>query len=158
MRKILFALVLGPVMAGLAQLAELIPRPEFSPEQVVQYQVSALQHNDDPHTDAGIERTYRFASPSNKSQTGPLEHFVSIVKSPAYSPMVNNLASSILGSKIEGDHAKVAIKVTPEKGAQLIYLFVLTKQHVGEFNDCWMTDSVLPIPEGQNLSEDAIAI
>jgi Domain of unknown function (DUF4864) len=154
----LFAFVLCPVVAGLAQIAELTPEPKLTPEQVVQYQVSSLQRNDDPHTDAGIERTYRFASPGNKSQTGPLDHFVSVVKSPAYLPMVNNRASSIIGSRIEGDHAKVAIKVTPAKGAQLIYLFVLTRQHVGELSDCWMTDSVLPIREGENLSEDVITI
>jgi hypothetical protein len=152
------ALALWPVAAGLAQVAELAPEPKLSPEQVVQYQVGALQHNDDPHTDAGIERTYRFASPSNKNLTGPLENFISIVKSAAYSPMVNNLASSVIGSQIQGDHAKVAIRVTPEKGSQLTYLFVLTKQHDGEFNDCWMTDSVVPVQEGENLSEDAIAI
>jgi hypothetical protein len=152
------ALVLWPVAAGLAQVSELTPEPKLTPEQVVQYQVSALQHNDDPRADAGIERTYRFASPSNKNQTGPLENFISIVKSRAYSPMVNNLASSVIGSQIEGDHAKVAIRVTPEKGPQLTYLFVLTKQHDGEFTDCWMTDSVVPIQEGENLSDEAIAI
>ena len=156
--RTLFAFVLCPVVAGLAQIAELTPEPKLTPEQVVQYQVSSLQRNDDPHTDAGIERTYRFASPANKSQTGPLNHFVSVVKSPAYLPMVNNLASSIIGSKIEGDHAKVAIKVTPEKGAQLIYLFVLTREHAGELSNCWMTDSVLPIQEGENLSKDVLTI
>jgi hypothetical protein len=145
-------------MAGLAQVAELIPGPKLTPEEVVQYQVSALQRNDDPHVDAGIERTYRFASPSNKNLTGPLEHFVSIVKSPAYSPMVNNLASLVIGSAIQGDHAKVAIRVTPDKGSQLTYLFVLTKQHDGEFNDCWMTDSVVPMQEGENPPEDAMTI
>ena len=154
----LLALVLWPLATGLAQIPELTPEPRLSPEQVVVYQVGALQHNDDPRADAGIERVFRFASPSNKELTGPLEKFVSIVKSPAYSPMVNNLASSIVGSRIEGDHAKVAIKVTPEKGSQLTYLFVLTKQHEGKFSDCWMTDSVVPVREGENLSDHAITI
>jgi hypothetical protein len=143
---------------GLAQTPELTPQPKLSPEEVVQYQVSALQHNDDPHADAGIERTFRFASPSNKSVTGPLEHFVSIVKSAAYLPMVNNIASSVIGSRIDGDRAKVAIKITPEKGPPLTYLFVLTKQHDGEFNDCWMTDSVLPLQPDDDLSDQAITI
>jgi hypothetical protein len=158
MKTTLLAFVLWPIATGLAQVAELTPGPSLNPEQVVQYQVSTLQHNDDPHTDAGIERTFRFASPSNKTQTGPLEHFVSILKSPAYSPMVNNLGSSVIGSKVEGDRATVIIKVIPEKRAQVIYLFLLTKQHVGELNDCWMTDSVLPIKESEIPSEDTRAI
>jgi len=157
-RKIVFALIFSPVVAGFAQVSELNPEPKLSPEEVVQYQVRALQHNDDPHPDAGIERTFRFASPSNKSQTGPLEHFVSIVKSAAYLPMVNNLASSVVGSQVVGDHAKVVIRITPEKGPDLSYLFVLTRQHDGELDNCWMTDSVLPIEQNESPSDEAITI
>ena len=157
-RKIVFALIFSPIVAGFAQVSELNPEPKLSPEEVVQYQVRALQHNDDPHPDAGIERTFRFASPSNKSQTGPLEHFVSIVKSAAYLPMVNNLASSVVGSQVVGDHAKVVIRITPEKGPDLSYLFVLTRQHDGELDNCWMTDSVLPIEQNESPSDEAITI
>ena len=157
-RKIVFALIFSPIVAGFAQVSELNPEPKLSPEEVVQYQVRALQHNDDPHPDAGIERTFRFASPSNKSQTGPLEHFISIVKSAAYLPMVNNLASSVVGSQVVGDHAKVVIRITPEKGPDLSYLFVLTRQHNGELDNCWMTDSVLPIEQNESPSDEAITI
>ena len=157
-RKIVFALIFSPVVAGFAQVSELNPEPKLSPEEVVQYQMRALQHNDDPHPDAGIERTFRFASPSNKSQTGPLEHFVSIVKSAAYLPMVNNLASSVVGSQVVGDHAKVVIRITPKKGPDLSYLFVLTRQHDGELDNCWMTDSVLPIEQNESPSDEAITI
>jgi len=157
-RKIVFALIFSPIVAGFGQVSELNPEPKLSPEEVVQYQVRALQHNDDPHPDAGIERTFRFASPSNKSQTGPLEHFVSIVKSAAYLPMVNNLASSVVGSQVVGDHAKVVIRITPEKGPDLSYLFVLTRQHDGELDNCWMTDSVLPIEQNESPSDEAITI
>jgi len=156
-RTLLVLAFLG-IVAGFAEVPELNPKPELSPEEVAQYQVRALQHNDDPHPDAGIERTFRFASPSNKTQTGPLEHFVSIVKSVAYLPLVNNLASSVVGSRIEGDHAKVIIRITPEKGPDLSYLFVLTRQHEGELDNCWMTDSVLPIQQDDSLSDEAITI
>ena len=157
-RKIAFALIFSPIVAGFAQVSELNPEPKLSPEEVVQYQVRALQHNDDPHPDAGIERAFRFASPSNKSQTGPLEHFISIVKSAAYLPMVNSLASSVVGSQVVGDHAKVVIRITPEKGPDLSYLFVLTRQHDGELDNCWMTDSVLPIEQNEGPSDEAITI
>ena len=157
-RKIVFALIFSPIVAGFGQVSELNPEPKLSPQEVVQYQVRALQHNDDPYPDAGIERTFRFASPSNKSQTGPLEHFISIVKSAAYLPMVNNLASSIVGSQIEGDYAKVVIKITPQQGPELTYLFFLTRQHDGELDNCWMTDSVVPMQEDETGSDEAITI
>lgn len=134
-----------------AQLSDLTPRPDLTPEQVVQYQVSALQHNDDPKSDAGIERVFRFASPSNKQVTGPLEKFVQIVKSPAYSPMLNNASSSIVGSEQKDNQAKVTVKVVAADGSHVTYVFVLSKQSEGEFNNCWMTDGVAPL----KLSEDS---
>lgn len=154
----MLALAFSEMVAGLAQVPDLAPKPGLSPEQVVQYQVNALQHNDEPHADGGIERTFRFASPSNKSFTGPLEHFVSILKSPAYLPMINNLASSVTESQIEGDLATVAIRITPAEGPQQTYLFVLSKQHDGDFDNCWMTDSVVPMQEGESLSDEATTI
>jgi uncharacterized protein DUF4864 len=116
----------------------------MSPEQVVQFQIAALAHNDEPQTDAGIERAFRFASPSNKTATGPLEKFAQIVKSPAYSPMLNNVSSSIVGSDVEGNKARVAVKVFDTTGRQVTYVFVFSKQSEGEFSNCWMTDAVMP--------------
>ena len=130
----------------------------MTPEQVVQFQVTALQHNDDPQTDAGIERVFRFASPSNKTSTGPLEKFAQIVKSPAYSPMLNNVSSSIVGSDVEGDKAKVAVKVFGATGRPVTYIFVLSKQRDGEFSNCWMTDAVMPLDGGEDSSDQGLTI
>jgi hypothetical protein len=147
-----------PPVAGVAQLADLTPRPEMTPEQVVQFQVTALQRNDDPQPDAGIERAYRFASPSNKTATGPLEKFAQILKGPVYSPMLNNVSSSIVGSDMKGDKAKVAVKIFASTGRPVTYVFVLTKQSEGEFSNCWMTDGVLPLSQGQDSSNQDLTI
>ena len=60
-----------------------VPKPELTPEQVVEIQVEALRKNDVPTPDAGIATTFRFASPGNRKVTGPLERFAPIVKAPA---------------------------------------------------------------------------
>src|SRR5580704_4426752 len=138
---------------ALAQLSDLTPRPELTPEQVVQYQVTALQQNDDPKSDAGIERAFRFASPNNKEATGPLENFVRIVKSPAYSPLLNNRSSSIFGSEVKGDQAKVGVKIVAADGRELTYIFILSKQNQGDFINCWMTDGVAPLKEAEDGSD-----
>ena len=143
---------------SLGQLADLTPRPELSPEQVVGYQVTALQHNDEPQSDAGIERAFRFASPANKQMTGPLEKFVRIVKSPVYSPMLNNRSSLIVGSQVQDDQAKIAVKVVAADGRQVIYLFALSKQADGEFINCWMTDAVAPLEDDENNSGQGVTI
>ena len=157
-RTLLLVAITAPLVAGAAPLADLTPRPEITPEQVVQFQVTALQHNDDPQTDAGIERAFRFASPSNKTATGPLEKFTQIVKSPAYSPMLNNVSSSIVGSDVEGDKAKVAVKVFGATGRPVTYIFVLSKQSEGEFSNCWMTDAVMPLDGGEDSSDQGLTI
>ena len=143
---------------ALGQLSDLTPRPELTPEQVVQYQVTALQHNDDPKLDAGIERAFRFASPSNKQVTGPLDNFVRIVKSPLYSPMLNSLSSLIVGSELKDDQAKIAVKIVAADGHQVTYVFVLSKQNEGEFNNCWMTDGVAPLQHGEDGSDQRVTI
>jgi uncharacterized protein DUF4864 len=144
--------------SGLAQLTDLNPRPELSPEEVVQYQVAALQQNDDPKTDTGIERAFRFASPTNKQVTGPLEHFVQIVKSPVYAPLLNSRSSAIVGSDLKDDRATIAVKIVAVDGHQVTYVFILSKQHEGEFNDCWMTDGVAPLKEAEEGADQGVTI
>jgi hypothetical protein len=143
---------------GVAQLTDLVPRPELSPEEVVQYQVAALQQNDDPKSDAGIERAFRFASPSNKQVTGPLENFVQIVKGPAYSPLLNCRSSAIVGSELKDDQAKIVVKIVAVDGRQLNYVFILSKQSEGEFRDCWMTDGVAPLKEAEDGADQGVTI
>ena len=62
------------------------PHPDLSPVEVVGIQIDALIKNDDPHEDAGVETAFRFASPGNKVNTGPLSRFIQLAHSPAYSP------------------------------------------------------------------------
>jgi hypothetical protein len=143
---------------AVGQLIDLTPRPELTPEQVVQYQVTALQHNDDPKSDAGIERAFRFASPSNKQATGPLANFVRIVKSPLYSPLLNSLSSLIVGSELKDNQAKIAVKIVAADGRQVTYVFVLSKQSEGEFDNCWMTDGVAPLRDGEDGSGQSVTI
>ena len=157
-RAILLFLFIEPLITGVAQVADLNPGPQLSPEQVVQYQINALQRNDEPRTDAGIERAFRFASPSNKISTGPLEKFALIVKSAAYAPMLNSIASSIIGSDLEDGQARVAVKVFAASGRRLTYVFVLSKQGAGEFANCWMTDAVLPVEAGEDSPDQDMAI
>jgi Domain of unknown function (DUF4864) len=143
---------------GLAQLTDLVPRPELSPDEVVQYQVAALQQNNDPTSDAGIERAFRFASPTNKQVTGPLQKFVQIVKSPAYSPLLNSRSSAIVGSELKGGQAKIAVKIVALDGRPLTYVFILSKQNEGEFRDCWMTDGVVPLKEAEDGADQGVTI
>lgn len=123
--------------------SELRPRPAYPPDKVVRIQIEALGDNDRPHTDAGIEVTFRFASPANRKVTGPLPRFIEMVHNPAYRPMLNHRGARYGKLKREEDRASQTVILTTGDGSRVGYLFQLSRQSEAPFKDCWMTDSVM---------------
>ena len=140
-------LVLSPLKAvyGDEFLPEIQPTPEYLPDEVVGIQMRALANNDRPFQDAGIALTFRFASPSNKANTGPLPRFTNLFSNPAYQPMINHTMLEIGEPEIRQDRAKVPVMIEAKNGTKMVYLFMLSRQTESPYEDCWMTDSVTPI-------------
>ena len=123
--------------------AELIPQPTFTPDIVVRLQLDALANNDRPYQNAGIEIAFRFASPANKQTTGPLNRFIRLVHNPIYSPMIDHQAAQ-LGKLVEKEgQAFLPVYLTASDGNRVGYMFVLSKQVGGAYDQCWMTDAVM---------------
>ncbi len=126
-----------------SDLISLTPNPEYKPQEVVRIQLTALARNNDPYKDAGIEITFRFASPSNKQMTGPLDRFIRLLYNPAYSPMLEHRAANLGELVRENDRARLSVILTAADGERVGYLFILSKQKSGQYDQCWMTDSVI---------------
>jgi hypothetical protein len=122
---------------------DLSPKPELTPQQVVEYQLLVLQRNDQPTPDAGIEKAFRFASPANKKSTGPISHFISMVHGAGYAPLLNAKESTVIRVQMEDDQAKILTRVVSAGGSEMFYLFLLSRQSEGENMNCWMTDGVI---------------
>ena len=118
------------------------PDPKLKPNDVVKLQLIALQQNDD--SDFGIEVTFRFASPANKRQTGPLKSFIRLIKNPSYRPLLNHIKAKFLELTIEENFAVQDIIITTSKGKRIGYRFRLSIQKGPLYPGCWMTDSVIP--------------
>jgi len=118
------------------------PDPELKPNDVVKLQLLAMQQNDD--SDFGIEVTFRFASPSNKIQTGPLKRFIRLVRNPSYRPLLNHINATFLELNIEEDFAVQDVIITTSNGERIGYRFRLSIQKGPLYPGCWMTDSVIP--------------
>ncbi|WP_420457220.1 DUF4864 domain-containing protein [Rubrivirga sp.] len=118
------------------------PSPDLSPADVVRIQVEALQHNDEPTTDAGIETTFRFASPSNQAATGPIQRFSEMVKGPVYGDMIDAARAEFGPIAVDGDRAAQRVTLFHTDGRRATYVFGLSVQEGGECDGCWMTDSV----------------
>ena len=114
------------------QAAPTSPSPKLSPAEVVSAQLAALKNND--ADDMGIRITFRFASPGNQAQTGPVDRFIAMLKNPAYRPMINyqsdhrepievdgNVAKQIVTLVSSGEHplGDTAVKKMRERGKQV---------------------------------------
>ena len=118
------------------------PEPQLKPNDVVRLQLLAMQQNDD--SDFGIEVTFRFASPANKKQTGPLKRFISLVRIPSYRPLLNHINATFIELTVEEVFAVQDVIITTYNGERIGYRFRLSIQKGPLYPGCWMTDSVTP--------------
>ena len=145
MNQILWVTALLVVLAapvGATHLPQTEPDPSLSPQDVVSIQIEALQHNDTPYKDRGIEVTFNFASPKNKGVTGPLERFKVMVRNPVYGPMIDHRSAEYENVRVEGDFAQVDAILQSKDVRYLGYRFMLSRQHGNEYEGSWMTDAV----------------
>jgi hypothetical protein len=119
------------------------PSPALSPEAVVRIQVEALRDNGDD--DAGIAEVFRFASPGNRSQTGPLPRFVRMVRAAPYDALLNHRRASYGPVALGQERMQQTVTVTASDGSERRFLWLVSRQSEGEHSGCWMTDAVIPI-------------
>ena len=131
----------------------LSPSPNYSPGDVIRIQLQALADNDHPYENAGIEIAFRFASPANKSATGPLERFIQMVHNPAYRPMLNHQEVVYGELQVEGNQAVQAVILITSSGERVGYVFTLSRQEGGTCHGCWMTDGVFRFKVEEELRE-----
>ena len=136
---------------------KLEPSPKLSPGEVINIQLKALQRNDTPTKDSGIATAFKFASPANKEATGPLDKFVQLVKSAAYRPMLNHRSAALKTLQQSDELAHLKATLVDAQGTTVVYVFILSKQHDAPYQDCWMTDAVLRVPEKQEETGQPIA-
>jgi hypothetical protein len=135
------------------------PSPDLTPDQVVQVQMEAMKHNDRPARDVGIAKVFKFASPGNREQTGPLEKFTAMVKNPVYGPMLNCKSVRYGPVEIDNGQAHQLVKVTDAGGQEAWYIFILSKQTDAPYKDCWMTDGVIRVePKADEHTDPAIPV
>ena len=139
---LVFLLILPFQVWAAYNIENAYPEPELKPNDVVRLQLLAMQQNDD--SDFGIEVTFRFASPANKKQTGPLKRFIRLVRNPSYRPLLNHINATFLELNIEEDFAVQDVIITTSNGERIGYRFRLSIQKGPLYPGCWMTDSVIP--------------
>jgi hypothetical protein len=138
-KTLLTALILGVALAAataaIGDEKEPSPDPRYTPQDVVRIQLEALQRGD-------IETTFRFASPANREQTGPIERFSQMINSPPYSPMIGSMSIEYAPLEEGKSGALQRVTLIGKGGEEIVYVFYLSKQTVSPYVNCWMTDAV----------------
>ena len=134
----------GGGAGGADPLSEaLVPRPAFSPGDVIRIQIAALRHNDEQ--DRGIEVAFRFASPANRARTGPLSRFITMIRNGPYALMLGFREASYGPVESRGSRARQRVTLSGER-TSVTYWFYLSRQSEAPHVDCWMTDAVYVEP------------
>ena len=150
MQKILYIILFFLISLNIN--AEMIkPDPTISAKDVISIQLKALQINNSPFEDAGIEQTWEFAHPNNRKFTGPLNNFIRMIKNPSYSMMIDHMDHKIIPVEEKENTSYYFVELIDVNGKK--YGFEWTVEKVsenGEFKDCWMTVGVSrPMPLSQ---------
>jgi hypothetical protein len=128
------------------------PDPSLEPRRVIEIQLEALQTNDTPETDAGIERAWAFAHPDNKAQTGPLERFKAMLESPMYRFLIDHRSHAVERVGGTEDKIRFRVRVVADGGRAVAYQWTMAKVGSGEHSGAWMTLQVSPpIEQGDNV-------
>ena len=122
---------------------DLVPAPAWSPGDVVRIQLEALRRNDE--RDRGIAVAFRFASPANRAQTGPLWRFARMIRDGPYALMLDFQAASYGPVEASGAQARQRV-VLADATTSVTYWFYLSRQTDAPYADCWMTDAVFIEP------------
>ena len=137
--------LLAIVASGTA-LAAPKPDPALDPAAVVRFQLDAMAHVDQPVRNAGLATVFGFASPGNRAQTGPLPHFVDLLRK-SYPDLLNHRSAILEKAVIKGDQAFQKVELIDRAGHSHRYLFILSRQRDAPYKGCWMTDGVINAPD-----------
>src|SRR5918994_638631 len=124
----IFAAATLLAMSASTALADMVtPDPALSPKEVVESQLTALQANDTPETDAGIAQTWAFAHPDNKRMTGPLPRFTQMIKGPLYQMLLDHRSHEVKEVSRTDNQAVFAVTVTSQTGKVVGYRWSVAK-------------------------------
>ena len=117
----------------------LMPEPALSPGDVIRIQLEALRHNDEQ--DRGIAVAFRFASPANRANTGPLSRFTAMIKEGPYALMLDFRDATYDPVETISGRARQRVTLTGTR-ERMTYWFYLSRQSEAPCEGCWMTDAV----------------
>ena len=117
---------------------EAAPPADLAPEGVVALVLAALQRNDLPHPDAGIETLYAFSAARLRAQVGDLPTFKRVLHNELYAPLLEHTQARAEPLERRGRAARQTVVVEAKDGAAAPYLFSLVEQPQADAPPLWL--------------------
>ena len=152
--KILFKLIITFLLFTNISNADLIkPNSNLQPFEVLMIQLNSLKNNNKPYKDAGIEQTWEFAHPINKTFTGPLERFKQMIYSDNYKILISHENHKTIILKKSQNKLVYKVYVLSKDKKKYYYIWQIEKvEKEGKIKDCWMSTGVSdPIYLGETI-------
>jgi len=132
------------ILISKISLAEFVkPNSTILPEEVILLQLKALQKNNIPFKDAGIEQAWEFAHPHNRKFTGPLSNFISMMHNPSYAIILDHMEHNIIKIGNNDLQTFFFVELINYQGTKVGFKWILEKVlEEGKYKNCWMTTSV----------------
>ena len=152
--KILLKIIIYFFIFTSISFADLIkPNSKLEPFDVLMIQLNSLKKNNIPYQDAGIEQTWEFAHPINKSATGPLNRFKKMIYSDSYKILIKHENNKTIVLNKTSTKLVYKVFILSEIKKKYYYIWQIEKViQEGKFKNCWMTSGVSePVYLGETI-------
>ena len=152
--KILYKLIILLFLVSNTSYADLIkPNINLEPFDVLMIQLNSLKNNNSPYKDAGIEQTWEFAHPINKTFTGPLERFKQMIYSDSYKILISHEKNKTIALEKTPNKFIYKVYILSKEKKRYYYIWQIERVEIeGRFKNCWMTTGVSePIYLGETI-------
>ena len=141
MKYFFFFIIISTANISYSELLK--PQADLLPEEVISIQLTALQNNNYPYINFGIEQTWELAHPSNRQYTGSLSNFIKMMYSDSYSIMINHKKHNINLVEQEVNISFFLVELVDKTDNKFKFQWIVEKVLMdGVLKNCWMTTSV----------------
>jgi len=141
MKYFFFFIIISTANISYSELLK--PQAGLLPEEVISIQLTALQNNNYPYINFGIEQTWELAHPSNRQYTGSLSNFIKMMYSDSYFIMINHKKHNINLVEQEVNISFFLVELVDKTDDKFKFQWIVEKVLMdGVLKNCWMTTSV----------------
>lgn len=124
------------------------PNPNLTAEEVMEINVRLLRDNNTPVKNHGTRTLWNFTPPHQRESIGSFFRFDRYVSEHLYGDGEQRVDID-QGPRVDNKNmVEQFLYVTSDNAEQHILIMVLRRQQKGEYADCWLVESLIPIPSG----------